>query len=123
MQTKELYTFVVCDYSATGEGRTICLLITRAYPYQEDYVKPSWFDDEGKWHHEQETRNTAEERALREFTVKFGGWMRQGAEVLDRQSFLTRFGNMLPQPVKNMLTTDDAPGNMNFSQEFHFNFS
>ncbi len=43
----EPYVFVACDYSATGEGRTICLLVTRAYPYSEDYVKPSWFDEEG----------------------------------------------------------------------------
>lgn len=123
MQTKEPYVFVACDYCATGEGRTICLLVTRAYPYSEDYVKPSWFDEDGKWHHEPETKNTAEERALREFTVKFGGWMRHGAEVVDRSEFLKRFENLLPQPVKNMLTSEDIPGNMNFSQEFHFNFS
>lgn len=119
----EPYIFVACDYSATGEGRTICLLVTRAYPYTEDYVKQSWFDEEGKWHYEPETKNTPEERALREFTVKFGGWMRQGAEVLDRDEFLKRFSNLLSPVVINMLSTTSIPGNMNFSQEFHINFS
>jgi len=119
----EPYVFVACDYSATGEGRTICLLVTRAYPYSEDYVKQSWFDEDGKWHYEPETKNTPEERALREFTVKFGGWMRQGAVVLDRDEFLKRFSNLLSPVVINMLTTTAVPGNMNFSQEFHINFS
>jgi len=42
--------FVVCDYSATGEGRTICILITYALPRYEDYeVAPSFErGDDGK---------------------------------------------------------------------------
>lgn len=120
---KEPYVFVVCDYAATGEGRTICLLVTRAYPYSEDYVTQSWFDEEGKWHYEPETKNTPEERALREFTVKFGGWMRHGAEVLDRSEFLKRYSNLLSPVVSNMLASAPVPGNMNFSQELHINFS
>jgi hypothetical protein len=121
--TEELYQFVVCDYSATGERRTICLLITRAYPYSEDYTKQSKFDEQGNWQFCPETKNTAQERAMREFTVKFGGWMSHGAEIVDRKAFLERFGHMLPTPVKNMLETTAYPGNMNFAQEFHINFS
>ncbi len=117
------YQFLACDYSATGEGRTICMLITRAYPYREDYVKPSYFDEEGRWHYESETKNTPEDRAKREFVVRFGGFIAQGVEVLDKQTFLTRFAHMLPLSVKRMLLDSDQPGNMVFSQEFHFNFS
>jgi hypothetical protein len=119
----DMYKFVVADYCATGEGRTICMLITRAYPQQNDYVRESYFDDEGKWHYESETKNTPDARALREFVVRFGGFIAQGAELLDRETFLVKHGNMLPEIVKRMLSTADQPGNMSFSQEFHVNFS
>ena len=119
----ELYQFLAADYSATGEGRTICLLITRAYPDKEDYVRDSYFDEEGKFVFESETKNTSEYRAKREFVVRFGGFIAEGVEVLEREEFLTRFGRMLPDSVKHMLLNSDQPGNMVFSQEFHFNFS
>ncbi len=122
MQTEQ-YQFLAADYSATGEGRTICLLITRAYPHKEDYVRDSYFDEEGKFVFESETKNTAKYRAKREFVVRFGGYMAQGVEVLEREEFLTRFGRMLPDSVKHMLLDSNQPGNMVFSQEFHFNFS
>jgi hypothetical protein len=122
MQTEQ-YQFLAADYSATGEGRTICLLITRAYPHKEDYVRDSYFDEEGKFVFESETKNTAEYRAKREFVVRFGGFIAEGVEVLEREEFLTRFGRMLPDSVKHMLLDSDHPGNMVFSQEFHFNFS
>lgn len=112
--TEELYQFLACDYYATGEGRTICLLITRAYPRSDDYetgeTKP-------------EVKNTAKLRAAREFIEAFGGWMAQGAENLPREEFLKKYGHYLPEYIKNMLVSDDQPGNLNFKQEFHFNFS
>jgi len=119
----ELYQFLAADYSATGEGRTICLLITRAYPHKEDYVRDSYFDEEGKFVFESETKNTAEYRAKREFVVRFGGFIADGVEVLEREEFLDRFAYMLPDSVTRMLLDSDQPGNMVFSQEFHFNFS
>jgi hypothetical protein len=119
----DLYQFLAADYSATGEGRTICLLITRAYPHKEDYVRDSYFDEEGKFVFESETKNTAEYRAKREFVVRFGGFIAGGVEVLEREEFLDRFAYMLPDSVTRMLLDSDQPGNMVFSQEFHFNFS
>jgi hypothetical protein len=119
----ELYEFVVADYFATGEGRTVCMLVTRAYPKSSDYVKESHFDEYGKWHYEPETRNTPAERARREFEDLFGAYMTTGAEVVDRKTFLSRFDNMIPPALKHMLAHADQPGNMSFSQEFHVNFS
>lgn len=112
----ELYQFLVCDYYATGEGRTICLLITRAYPRTDDYetgeTKP-------------EVKNSAKFRAAREFIEEFGGWYAQGAENLPREEFMQRFGHHLPEYAKNMLNKegDERPGNFNFKQQIHFNFS
>lgn len=110
----ELYQFLVCDYYATGEGRTICLLITRAYAHADDY--------EGTYP-DYTYKNSAKFRAAREFIEHFGGWYAQGAENLPREEFLKRFGHFLPDVVKNMLTDATQPGNLNFKQSFHFNFS
>lgn len=105
--TNELYQFLACDYYATGEGRTIALLITRAYP---------WAGDDN---------TSAEFRAVREFTVKFGGFLTQGVEHLPREEFLKRFGNHLPEYVHKVIAAEghDRPGNFNFAQEIHMNFS
>ncbi len=121
MVNEELYQFMVCDYFATGEGRTLMLLITRAYPKQEDYATESYFDEDG--FHLGELANTAEFRAAREFAEEFGGWYARGAENLSRKEFLECFGHHLPEHIHKMLASEDQPGNLNFKQSFHFNYS
>lgn len=120
---KELYQFLVADYFATGEGRTVSILITRAYPSHEDYVNPSYFDDNGKWHFDETTKNTAEERAIREFQSEFGDWYVRGVEVLNREKFFKKVGHMMPDFVSKLLNDDDQPGNFAFRQQFHMNYS
>ena len=113
-ETEELYQYIACDYYATGEGRTVCLLITRAYPRTDDYetgeTKP-------------EVKNSAKFRAAREFTEEFGGWYAHGAETLTREEFLKRFGNHLPPHTEKILTGDDGPGNFNLKLQIHMNYS
>lgn len=124
--TDELYQFLVCDYFATGEGRTVMLLITRAYPHADDYATESYFDDEGKFCvGELKKGHTAKVRAAREFRDEFGGYYLQGAENLPREEFVQRFGHHLPEYVHKILTAegDDRPGNLNFKQSVHMNFS
>src|SRR6056300_1527332 len=117
----ELYQFLACDYYATGEGRTICLLITRAYPRSEDYedyvltsYPPQYVLKKG---------HTPKTIAAREFADAFGGWYLQGAENLPREEFLERFGHYLPDFLKTLLTNEEQPGNLNYKQEFHLNYS
>jgi hypothetical protein len=114
---EDLYQYLACDYYATGEGRTVSLLITRAYPRTDDYedvmmsnLKPG---------------HTAKVRAAREFSEKFGGWYLHGAENLSRDEFLRKYGNHLPEYLPKMLAAegDDRPGNLNFSTQIHMNFS
>jgi hypothetical protein len=115
----ELYQFLACDYYGTGEGRIVYLLITRAYPWSEDY------EDYVLTSHPPQypLKNTAKFRAAREFTIKFGGFATQGVENLPREEFLKRYGHYLPDMVRNILTSEEQPGNLNYSQEFHLNFS
>jgi len=121
--TEELYQFVASDYFATGEGRTVMLLITRAYPIQEDYATESYFDDEG--FHPGELANSAKFRAAREFVEEFGGYFAQGAENLTREEFLKRFGNHLPPYTEKILNPKpgEGPGNFNLKLQIHMNFS
>ena len=121
--TDELYQFLACDYYATGEGRTLCLLITRAYPRGDDYATESRFED-GMFI-PGELANSAKFRAAREFIEEFGGWYAQGAENLTREEFLKRFGNHLPPYTEKMLNPEpgEGPGNFNLKLQIHMNFS
>jgi hypothetical protein len=119
----ELYQFLACDYSATGEGRTLCLLITRAYPIGSDYATESYFDN-GNFVLGT-LGNTAKFRAAREFIEEFGGYYAQGAENLSREEFLKRFGNHLPPYTEKILSPEpgEGPGNFNLKLQIHMNFS
>lgn len=121
----ELYQFLACDYYATGEGRTVCLLITRAYPHTDDYETSGKFENGVYTPPVMKAGHTPKVIAAREFAEKFGSYMLQGAENLPREEFLKRFGHLLPEFAHKLLAAEgnDRPGNFNFSQEFHFNFS
>lgn len=126
MEKDELYQFLVCDYFATGEGRTICLMITRAYPKQDDYEVPPDFkeDVEGKLVYVPGVLKHSQKLiAAREFGERFGSRLLQGAENLPRDEFLEKWGRFIPEPVLNLLNSEDQPGNLSFSQEFYFNYS
>ena len=123
MDNEELYQFVACDYYATGEGRTLCLLITRAYPHSDDYETHGDIVD-GVWI-PGTLKNSAKFRATREFAEEFGGYYLQGAENLSREEFLKRFVNHLPPYTEKILNPEpgEGPGNFNLKLQLHMNFS
>lgn len=123
--TDELYQFLACDYYATGEGRSIMLLITRAYPRSDDYATPGDFTDGVYTPPTMKEGLTPKVIAGREFIEEFGGWYAHGAENLPREEFLKRFGHHLPEYVHKMLNLEgnERPGNFNFKQSIHFNFA
>lgn len=113
--------YLVSDYSATGEGRTISILITYAFPLSHDYgTQPSW--DNGTYH-EGTLKNTAEERANREFTEKFGEWFAIGAEVMDRYEFFHRYGSYVPEYVYKMTDPNSGGPYFHYFSQVHFNYS
>lgn len=116
----DIYQYLFCDYFATGEGRTLCVMITRAYPTGDDYSSGPYFDEDG--FHLGELKNTAQERAAREFKKEFG-YFSIGMENLSKEEFITRCGRLLPEMVLKLVNSEDPPGNLYFAQEFHFNYS
>jgi hypothetical protein len=123
--TEELYQYLACDYYATGEGRTVCLLITRAYPHTDDYESHGSYENGVYTPPVMKAGHTAKARAAREFAEHFGGWYLQGAENLSREEFLKRFGNHLPPYAEKILSPDpgEGPGNFNLKLQIHMNFS
>lgn len=117
--------YVICDYAATGEGRTVMTLITRAAPRSEDYVNPSHFDENGHWHFDRTTKNTPEERAVREFKQHFGDYYAIGAEVVDRLEFFDRVGKFVPEILYKATDPEgnDAPPGFYWTGSLHFNYS
>lgn len=120
---EELYQFVACNYFATGEGVTVALLITRAYPREEDYATKSYFDEDGFHLGDLKEDATPANRAVREFTKEFGDYLAIGAEVITQEDFLEKYGKHVPDTVKRMLNGEVAtPGNFHWHSEFHVNY-
>lgn len=126
--TDDPNVYVVSDYSATGEGRTVMIMITRARArrdekYNDYEVEPS-FGENYKYIPGVE-KNTPNFRALREFAEEFDGYFAMGAEVLDRNEFFHRFGNHVPEYMYKMTDPDGEPrpGGFHYKSQIHFNFS
>jgi hypothetical protein len=113
MTTTPQYQYLVSDYFATGEGRTVMILITRTHPHIDDY-------DAGN---KLKSGVSPKTIAAREFIERFGGYYAQGAENLTKEKFIERYWHHLPVHVSNLLTDQDQPGNLNFSQSLHLNYA
>ena len=120
----DLYVFVASHYYATGEGNTISLLITRAYPRQEDYeIPPETIYTNGEYHYNPGVVKFGPGfRAIREFAEVFGGWTARGAELYTYENFMDKFGHHLPEYMRKNLPSGEAPGNLNYFSQIHMNF-
>jgi hypothetical protein len=132
MEPDEKYEFLVSDYYATGEGQTISVLITRAYPHHDDYEEDSknksYTTEDGNFHFVMPTLKegvTSMTIATREFVDLFGSYIALHAEFLSRSEFLTKWGKFLPNHIRIFLTEkdmDDA-GNFKYYSQYHINYS
>lgn len=124
-ENKDPNVYLVCDYSATGEGRSVMILITRALARRDlgDYEVEPYFGEDGFNHGIEKTTPTV--RAIREFAEKFGGYYARGVEVVDRNEFFHRFENHVPQYLYKMTDreNENCPPGFNFYTAIHFNFS
>ena len=123
--------YVVCDYMATGEGSTVCILITKAYPEHDDYEKSnSYTNPDGSFHFEMPELKegiTPGLIAKRQFAQEFGDYYALGAENLDEKEFLLRFASRLPEYVVKMIEAqkwpDRAAANFYYASRLHVNYS
>jgi hypothetical protein len=111
--------YLVCDYFATGEGRTVSILVTGLNPSDDEWkTAPTW--NEG---YVPGVLAVPEEDILkRQFTDVFGSWLAIGMEILDREAFEETYAQYLP-PLFLKMNAADQPPNLALQTQLHFNFS
>jgi hypothetical protein len=111
-KNNEYWVFMVSDYFGTGEGRTLCLMMTSALPCrEEDFQNPD---------NKYVASTTKEYRARRKFKEAFGDWHYQGLEFLTREEFFTKYSQYLPP---KLIELKDQLCYIEYCSELHFNFS
>lgn len=125
MMSEDPYVFLAIDYFATGEGRSIFLLVTRAYPTHEDYeVEPKW--DFEKGYIPGVLKTSSVDIARREMLGNgVDPYFMIGVDELQREEFVSKYSHLLPEVVLKILNQDknDMPGNFKYFVELHFNYS
>lgn len=113
------YIFAVADYLATGEGRTIHIMITTPWPRGDEYdEKPSASNDyRGK------CSLTDEEKAMNRMLPFAGDYYGSGTLLYKREDFLKYYGAYLPPFLKEDLEEDKIDYNLSFKTMVHQNFS
>jgi len=118
--------FVVSDDMATGEGLTICILITKAYPAQADYEgNTSRMNEDGSFHFVMPKLRegvTSETIALREFKEEFGLWYAQIAKILTKEEFVENYSKRVPEYILKTIEKEDM-GNLYYASKYHVNYS
>ena len=125
--------YVVSDYMATGEGHSLCILITMAYPSQNDYDMTnnnSHMKSDGSFHFEMPKLKagiTSETIALRAFKEQFGDFYARGAQIMSEKDFLLRHSTQVPayilSVIDNQRWPDKAAGNVYYASIVHLNYS
>lgn len=92
--------YLVCDYFATGEGVTKCLMIDTIYPQDGKQI---------------------EDLVYKRFSERFGGYYAQGLESLTEEEFFRRFKHFVPDVIKKL--HDDPSGMFAWDSMIHVNYS
>jgi hypothetical protein len=125
--------YVVSDYMATGEGHSLCILITMAYPQHDDYERAdskSHMQSDGTFHFEMPNLKagvTPNVIALRQFKEEFGDFHVRGAQIMSEQDFLLRHSTQVPSYILSVIDNqrwpDKAAGNVYYASIVHLNYS
>lgn len=92
--------FLACDYYATGEGATKCLMIQSFNAYND---------------------KTLEEQAFEAFCNRFDPYFARGMEILTEEEFFYRYRQYMPDVVWNLY--NDKQAHFAWSTMLHVNYS
>ena len=106
----EHWVYMVSEYFGTGEGQTVCVMMTQATPHGDD------FSGENKY----VPVNSKQYRAVRAFHEQFGTWYLHGLKFLSREDFFTECAYYIP-PV--MMKLSNKSCFKDFYTRVHYNFS
>jgi len=103
--------FIISDYSATGEGSTVSIMVLnpRMHITDNDWEISPHFDENMKFvEGTLKDSVTNEDIALRIFTDIFGGWFAHGATLLSKEEFLQKTKNRIPVMLENIIKENIA---------------
>jgi hypothetical protein len=108
----EHWVYMVGEYFGTGEGQTICIMLTQASAgHAEDFETST---------NKYVACTTKEYRAVREFHEQFGTWMLHGLKFLTKEDFFGNYAYYIP-PV--MMKLSNQACYKSFYTRIHYNFS
>lgn len=119
----QLY-YVVSDYSASGEGRTISILITQGIFEEKDYeTKTEYIENSDGSFSVKEgiLKRSMNFILLREFALRFGAFHYYGAEILTKDEFITRYKQFISHTVLEFL--DSNVGAFHYDMQLSVNYS
>ncbi len=106
----EYWVYMVSEYFGTGEGQTMCVMMTQATPYGDDFAEGNFYVPV----------NSKQYRAVREFHNQFGTWYLHGLRFLSKEDFFTECAYYIP-PVMMKLSNKNCF--KEFHTKVHYNFS
>ncbi len=106
----EYWVYMVSEYFGTGEGQTVCVMMTQATPYGDDFAEGNFYVPV----------NSKQYRAVRAFHEQFGTWHLHGLRFLSKEDFFTECAYYIP-PV--MMKLSNKSCFKEFYTKVHYNFS
>jgi hypothetical protein len=106
----EHWVYMVSEYFGTGEGQTVCVMMTQATPYGDD------FSEENRY----VPINSQQYRAVRAFHEQFGTWHLHGLRFLSKEDFFSEYSYYIPPAMMKLLNRSCFK---DFYTRVHYNFS
>ena len=108
----EYWVYMVSEYFGTGEGQTVCIMMTQANPGHKEEFETST--------NRYVACTTKQYRAVRAFHEQFGTWHLHGLRFLSKEDFFTEYAYYIP-PV--MMKLSNKSCYKDFHTRVHYNFS
>jgi hypothetical protein len=108
----EHWVYMVSEYFGTGEGQTVCVMMTQANPgHPEDFETST---------NKYVACTTKQYRAVRAFHEQFGTWYLHGLRFLTKEDFFSEYSYYIPPAMMKLLNRSCFK---DFYTRVHYNFS
>jgi len=106
----EHWVYMVSEYFGTGEGQTVCIMMTQANARGDDFSEDNRYVP----------INSKQYRAVREFHKQFGTWYLHGLKFLSKEDFFSEYSYYIPPAMMKLLNRSCFK---DFYTRVHYNFS
>jgi hypothetical protein len=106
----EHWVYMVSEHFGTGEGQTVCVMMTQACPYGDDFENGNFYVP----------INSQQYRAVRAFHEQFGTWYLHGLRFLSKEDFFSEYSYYIPPAIMKLFNKSCFK---DFYTRVHYNFS